>query len=218
HGDDRAARRLHAAARRSREEHRALGDAPQGRPPARHRPVCRDALRRLDVQGPRRRPPPALLDGLRGAPAAARGAGRMTSVLIGQSYYLRFDAKLWEAMQPYPPLGSLYAASYLRSLGYEAAFFDAMLAESEAPWGVALDRVQPRFAVLYEDNFNYLSKMCLLRMREAAFRMIAMARERGCTVIVAGSDATDNAEMYLERGAHFVVRGEGEHTLGELLH
>lgn len=142
----------------------------------------------------------------------------MCDLLIGQSYYLRFDAKLWEAMQPYPPLGSLYAASYLRSLGYEAAFFDAMLAESEAPWGVALDRVQPRFAVLYEDNFNYLSKMCLLRMREAAFRMIAMARERGCTVIVAGSDATDNAEMYLERGAHFVVRGEGEHTLGELLH
>ena len=55
----------------------------------------------------------------------------MTEVLIGQSYFLHFDAKLWEAMQPYPPLGSLYAASYLRSLGYEVAFFDAMLAPSE---------------------------------------------------------------------------------------
>ena len=139
----------------------------------------------------------------------------MCDLLIGQSYFLRFDAKLWAAMQPYPPLGSLYAASYLRSLGYDVAFFDAMLAESEAPWGEALDRVKPRFAVLYEDNFNYLSKMCLLRMREAAFRMIAMARERGCTVIVAGSDASDHAETYLARGAHFVVRGEGEHTLGE---
>ncbi len=142
----------------------------------------------------------------------------MSDVLVGQSYFLRFDTKLWEAMQPYPPLGSLYAASYLRSLGYDIAFFDAMLAESEAPWGLALDRVKPRFAVLYEDNFNYLSKMCLLRMREAAFRMRAMARERGCTVIVGGSDASDHAETYLARGAHFVVRGEGEHTLGELLH
>ncbi|MBV9282478.1 MAG: B12-binding domain-containing radical SAM protein [Chloroflexi bacterium] len=144
----------------------------------------------------------------------------MSDVLIGQSYFLRFDAKLWDAMQPYPPLGSLYAASYLRSLGYDVAFFDAMLAESEAPWGEALDRVRPRFAVLYEDNFNYLSKMCLLRMREAAFRMIEMARERGegTRVIVAGSDATDHAEKYLARGAHFVVRGEGEQTLGELLH
>lgn len=142
----------------------------------------------------------------------------MSDLLIGQSYFLRFDAKLWEAMQPYPPLGSLYAASYLRSLGYDVAFFDAMLAESEVPWGAALDRAKPRFAVLYEDNFNYLSKMCLLRMREAAFRMIEMARERGSTVIVAGSDATDHAAEYLARGAHFVVRGEGEHTLGELLH
>jgi anaerobic magnesium-protoporphyrin IX monomethyl ester cyclase len=138
-------------------------------------------------------------------------------VLIGQSYFLRFDAKLWEAMQPYPPLGSLYAASYLRSLGYDVALFDAMLAESEQSWAVALDSVNPRFAVLYEDNFNYLSKMCLLRMREAALAMIRMARDRDCTVIVAGSDATDHAENYLAHGAHFVVRGEGEHTIGELL-
>jgi anaerobic magnesium-protoporphyrin IX monomethyl ester cyclase len=142
----------------------------------------------------------------------------LSDVLIGQSYFLRFDPKLWEAMQPYPPLGSLYAASYLRSLSYDVAFFDAMLAESELPWAEALDRTEPRFAVLYEDNFNYLSKMCLLRMREAAFRMIHLARERGATVIVAGSDATDHAAEYLTRGAHFVVRGEGEQTVGELLH
>src|SRR5581483_10580109 len=212
HGDDRAARRLHAAARRSREEHRALGDAPQGRPPARHRPVCRDALRRLDVQGPRRRPPPALLDGLRGAPAAARGAGRMTSVLIGQSYYLRFDGKLWQAMQPYPPLGSLWAAACLRRDGHEVHLFDAMLAGSEREWESALAAHRPAVAVLFEDSFNYLSKMCLLRMREAAERMLAMAHAAGC-----GSDATDNPEHYLDRGADYVIAGEGEVTLSALL-
>ena len=26
----------------------------------------------------------------------------MTELLFGQSYYLRFDPKLWAAMQPYP--------------------------------------------------------------------------------------------------------------------
>jgi anaerobic magnesium-protoporphyrin IX monomethyl ester cyclase len=141
----------------------------------------------------------------------------MSDVLIGQSYFLRFDPKLWTAMQPYPPLGALYAASYLRGRGYEVALFDAMLAASEAAWGQALDGARPRFAVLYEDNFNYLSKMCLLRMRQAAFGMIEMARQRGCTVVVAGSDATDRAEQYLAHGAHFVLIGEGEQTLGELL-
>ncbi len=141
----------------------------------------------------------------------------MTEILFGQSYYLRFDPKLWKAMQPYPPLGTLYAASYLRSRGYEVALFDAMLAASEAEWVEALDRHHPRFAILYEDNFNYLSKMCLLRMRQAAFTMIDMARQRGCTVIVAGADMTDHASLYFEHGADFVLLGEGEETLGELM-
>lgn len=141
----------------------------------------------------------------------------MTSLLFGQSYYLRFDPKLWQAMQPYPPLGTLYAAAYVRERGYDVALFDAMLAASETEWETALRRHRPRFAVLYEDNFNYLSKMCLLRMRQAAFTMIAMARAQGCTVIVAGSDATDHAEAYLRRGADFVLLGEGEYTLAELL-
>jgi len=141
----------------------------------------------------------------------------MTDVLIGQSYYLRFDPKLWEAMQPYPPLGAMYAASYLRESGYSVALFDAMLAESALEWAEALDRERPRFAVLFEDNFNYLSKMCLSRMRAAALEMIGHARQRGATVIVAGSDATDHPEVYLDRGAAYVIAGEGEHTLRELL-
>lgn len=141
----------------------------------------------------------------------------MPKILFGQSYYLKFDPKLWEAMQPYPPLGTLYAASYMRGHGYQVALFDAMLAESEDEWAAALDKEKPDFAVIYEDNFNYLSKMCLSRMREAAFTMIRMAKQRGSTVIICGSDATDHAEKYLEHGADFVLLGEGELTLKELL-
>ncbi len=141
----------------------------------------------------------------------------MTQILFGQSYFLRFDPKLWEAMQPYPPLGTLYAASYLRRRGYDVALFDAMLAESEDEWATALDSHRPEYAVLYEDNFNYLSKMCLLRMREAAFKMMAMAKERGCIVIAGGADATDHSSLYLEHEADYVLLGEGEETLGELM-
>jgi anaerobic magnesium-protoporphyrin IX monomethyl ester cyclase len=141
----------------------------------------------------------------------------MSEILFGQSYYLRFDPKLWQAMQPYPPLGSLYAASYIRSRGYQVALFDAMLAEGEAEWAKALEVETPRFAVLFEDNFNYLSKMCLLRMRQAAFTMLTEAHRRGCTVIACGSDAADHAREFLEHGADFVLQGEGEETLGALL-
>lgn len=138
-------------------------------------------------------------------------------VLFGQSYYLRFDPKLWDAMMPYPPLGTLYAASYIRERGYEVALFDAMLAESEDGWAKSLDEFKPEYAVIFEDNFNYLSKMCLLRMREAAFTMIRMAKEYGCTVILCGADVTDHYDKYLEQGADYCLLGEGEETLGELL-
>ena len=141
----------------------------------------------------------------------------MTQILLGQSYYLRFDSKLWEAMQPYPPLGTLYAASYLRQHGYNVALFDTMLAESEDEWRSALYEHKPQYAIIYEDNFNYLSKMCLLRMREAAFKMIEMANSRGCTVILCGADATDHHALYLEKGADYCLLGEGEETLIELL-
>lgn len=141
----------------------------------------------------------------------------MTQVLFGQSYYLRFDPKLWRAMQPYPPLGTLYAASYIREKGYMVALFDAMLAESEQEWAQALDEHKPQYAVIYEDNFNYLSKMCLSRMREAAFEMIRMAKERGCVVILCGADGTDHYEQYLAQGADYCILGEGEETLAELL-
>ena len=54
-------------------------------------------------------------------------------ILLGQSYFLRFDPKLFAAMQPYPPLGTLYAASYLRSRGYEVVLFDARFQVEKKP-------------------------------------------------------------------------------------
>jgi anaerobic magnesium-protoporphyrin IX monomethyl ester cyclase len=138
-------------------------------------------------------------------------------ILFGQAYFLRFDQKLWAAQQPYAPLGALYAAACVREHGFGVALFDAMLARSEAEWAEALDRCRPRAAVIYEDSFNYLSKMCLLRMREAALTMVGAARARGTTVIVAGSDASDHPAIYLDRGADVVVAGEGEVTLVEVL-
>ena len=141
----------------------------------------------------------------------------MPDVLLGQAYYLRFDRKLWDAQQPYAPLGALYAASHLRQQGHSVALVDAMLAESEREWAAALDREKPAVAVIYEDSFNYLSKMCLLRMRQAALTMIDAARARGCRVVVSGSDATDHPDIYLTRGAAAVILGEGELTLAEVV-
>jgi anaerobic magnesium-protoporphyrin IX monomethyl ester cyclase len=105
----------------------------------------------------------------------------------------------------------------VREAGRSVALFDAMLAVSEDEWRVALDQARPRVAVIYEDSFNYLSKMCLQRMRQAAVTMVAAAHERGVRVVVAGSDASDHPAPYLDAGADIVVVGEGERTLVAVL-
>jgi radical SAM superfamily enzyme YgiQ (UPF0313 family) len=58
--------------------------------------------------------------------------------------------------------------------------------------------------------------MCLENMREAAFAMIVQPGT-GLYSIVSSSDSTDRYEMYLNEGADFVILGEAELTLLELI-
>jgi anaerobic magnesium-protoporphyrin IX monomethyl ester cyclase len=141
----------------------------------------------------------------------------MTDVLLAHSFFLKNDPKQIEKMRPYPPLGTLYAASYLREGGYEVALFDAMLASGEEEFAAALERHRPRFVALYEDSFNFLNKMCLEHARAAACRMSRMARAAGATVLAAGSDLSDHPLPYFEAGVQYGLTGEADHTLRELL-
>jgi anaerobic magnesium-protoporphyrin IX monomethyl ester cyclase len=114
-------------------------------------------------------------------------------------------------------LATITAAAHLRSLGHEVALYDPTLDQDTSGFAAALDRARPQVLVLYDDVFNWFTKMCLSRMREAALEMIRRARERGVRVVVSGHDAADAPQVYLQAGADFVVVGEGEITLGELL-
>ncbi|RYD87542.1 MAG: B12-binding domain-containing radical SAM protein, partial [Sphingobacteriales bacterium] len=141
----------------------------------------------------------------------------MSPILVTHTYHLRLDPKQWKLQQPYAPLGTLYAASLLRENGFAVAFHDVLFEKGAEGFGEVLDKASPKVVVLYDDGFNYLSKMCLTNMREAAFRMISLAKQRGCTVLMHSSDATDHFAAYLEAGADFVLLGEGEGTLLELV-
>jgi anaerobic magnesium-protoporphyrin IX monomethyl ester cyclase len=141
----------------------------------------------------------------------------MAEVLLTHSYFLHFDPKEYRAMMPYPPLGTLYAAGYLRARGVSVAIHDVMFSTSEDGLLQALDRHRPALVVIYDDQFNYLTKMCLGRMRDAAFAMTRLAKQRGCNVIIFSSDATDHVEQYIAHGADYVICGEAEETLGELV-
>src|SRR5215831_7775260 len=99
----------------------------------------------------------------------------VVDVLLTHSYHLFYDAKQVRKMKPYPPLGTFYAAALLRRHGFSVAMFDTMLEDPQRGFPVALAQHQPRVVVIYEDNFNFLSKMCLTRMREVAYAMAGTA-------------------------------------------
>jgi anaerobic magnesium-protoporphyrin IX monomethyl ester cyclase len=141
----------------------------------------------------------------------------MLSILVGHCYFLSLDPKQHERAKPYPPLATLQVAAMLRRSGHQVALFDAMLAEGLAEYQCQVAAVKPHLVLLYEDNFNFLSKMCLGRMRGAASAMIAAARAAGARVIVAGADASDACEAYLQAGADLVLLGEGLAALEVLL-
>lgn len=141
----------------------------------------------------------------------------MKKILFSHSYFMRFDPKQWATGQPYPPLGTLYAAALMRSKGFDVSLLDTMFAYGPEEVIPPLVKNTPDYFVIYDDGFNYLTKMCLTNMREAAFEMMKFARQKGCTVIVSGSDSTDHYEQYLEEGADFVILGEAEQTLSQLV-
>src|SRR5690606_30859608 len=140
-----------------------------------------------------------------------------SAILIAHSYYLRYDEKQLRRMKPYAPLATLLATALVRCRGHDVRFFDAMLSAGVHEFEAALDEARPAIVGILEDNFNYLTMRCTLRMRRAALDMIEAAKARGCRVAVNGSDASDHPETYLAAGADAVILGEAERAFAELV-
>ena len=140
----------------------------------------------------------------------------MADILITHSYHLPDDPKQLRKMQPYSPLGMLYAATALRQNGFSVVAFDSMLEEPGERFRALLATHRPKIVAVYEDDFNFLSKMCLTRMREIAREIAKAAKIWGAITVVHGSDSTDNPALFLESGFDYVLCGEAEWTLVQL--
>jgi radical SAM superfamily enzyme YgiQ (UPF0313 family) len=116
-------------------------------------------------------------------------------------------------MQPYPPLQTLIAAGVLRQAVADVAFFDSTF---DQDFEKTLDRVRPDLVAVCEDNFNFLTKMCLLPNRELAFKIAQASSRRGIPAVINSSDATDHPEAYLAAGFDRVIQGEVEEALAEI--
>jgi anaerobic magnesium-protoporphyrin IX monomethyl ester cyclase len=138
-------------------------------------------------------------------------------VLFTHSFFLHFDPKQDNTNTPYPPLATIYAAALIRNNNYQVDLFDVQFCESANEIESKIISFKPDVLVIYDDGFNYLTKMCLTNMREAAWEMQAIAKKYNCKVIVSSSDATDHAMDYLSKGADIIIAGEAEQTLLDVL-
>jgi anaerobic magnesium-protoporphyrin IX monomethyl ester cyclase len=119
-------------------------------------------------------------------------------------------------MQPYPPLQTLLAAACLRRAGFSVALFDSTLEAPQPGFELALERHRPRLVAVIEDNFNYLTKMCLTRNREVAHWMARVCGVAGIPAVVNGADASDRASEYRTAGFQYVIRGEVEQAIVDI--
>ncbi|HEY7123895.1 MAG TPA: radical SAM protein [Ktedonobacterales bacterium] len=131
-----------------------------------------------------------------------------TDILLANTYFLNRDPTELRNMKPYAPLGILYLASFVRQQGYHVQVYDNTFRQDEQAFFRALDESGARIVGFHS----------MFICRPSAARLIQGAKERGCTVICGGPDATVAPDLYLKTyGADYVVFSEGEHTINELL-
>ncbi len=131
-----------------------------------------------------------------------------SDILLSNTYFLNRDLTELHNMKPYAPLGILYLAAYVRERGYRVQVYDNTFRPDERAF----------FRALEESGARIVGFHSMFICRPAAATLIAGAKERGCTVICGGPDATVAPDLYLKTyGADYVAFSEGEHTLADLL-
>ena len=130
----------------------------------------------------------------------------MRDLLLTHGYFLFEDPKERQIMKPYAPLGVLYLCSHLRSQGFDVDVFDTTFSAR-----------QELFSFLRTERPSVLGVYANLMTRSNVIEILAVAREAGWTTVVGGPEPGAYSQEYLQAGADFVVSGEGEITMGELL-
>jgi radical SAM superfamily enzyme YgiQ (UPF0313 family) len=116
------------------------------------------------------------------------------------------DPKELQVMKPYAPLGILYLCSHLRQKGFDVDVFDTTFSSRDV-----------LFYHLRMEKPSVLGVYANLMTRKNVIDILRVAREAGWRTVVGGPEPGAYAQEYLESGADFVVFGEGEITMEELL-
>src|SRR5687768_9192225 len=129
-------------------------------------------------------------------------------ILLTHCYFLEDDEKEQQIMRPYPPLGILYISGYLEDQGIENEVYDTTFS-SKKDFQNYLVTNGPRVIGIY---VNLMTKINVLET-------IRFIKENLPTtfIILGGPEVRYSAENFLRYGADYIVIGEGEETMTELV-
>jgi radical SAM superfamily enzyme YgiQ (UPF0313 family) len=127
-------------------------------------------------------------------------------LLLTHGFFLNEDAKEQKIMRPYPPLGILYIAAYLRERGFDVEVYDSTFGSREELFDI-IDHGPPAMLGIYGNLLTRANVLAIIERGHAA----------GWTVVVGGPEPTNYANEYLAAGAHHIIAGEGERALEQLL-
>ncbi len=131
-------------------------------------------------------------------------------ILLTHGYFLADDPKEQAIMRPYPPLGILYLNAYLKKKGIASEVYDTTFSTKDA-LKAYLIQSRPNFVGLY---VNLMTKINILEIIKFVRTEERLKHTR---IILGGPEVTHHDEAFLRAGADFVILGEGETTLYDLL-
>jgi anaerobic magnesium-protoporphyrin IX monomethyl ester cyclase len=130
----------------------------------------------------------------------------MPDLLLTHGYSMFGDLKEMQILKPYAPLGLLYLCSHLRAQGFDVDVFDTTFSTRDL-----------LFHHLRSEKPSVLGVYANLMTRRNVIDILGVAKEAGWRTVVGGPEPGAYAQEYLEAGADFVIFGEGEITMQELL-
>lgn len=130
------------------------------------------------------------------------------NLLLTHGYFLEDDAKEQVIMRPYPPLGILYISTYLENEGIANEVYDTTFS-SKLKFNDYLLTNRPKHVAFY---VNLMTKLNVL----ASIKFIKQNLPDS-KIILGGPEVTHSIENFLNYGADFIVIGEGEVTMAELI-
>jgi radical SAM superfamily enzyme YgiQ (UPF0313 family) len=131
-------------------------------------------------------------------------------ILLTHGYFLQEDAKEQSIMRPYVPLGILYISAYLEQHDYDNMIFDSTFSSFDQLCNTLIEE-RPDVVGVYT---NLMTKLNVLRLIDFIKNNEDLHNIR---IVLGGPEVRNHAQNFLKHGADFIVFGEGEQTMLELV-